>query len=49
MDRDFASQAWAQNHDQLAASIFRAIEKLRYGFSRLQAIRFNAPWKRVRN
>jgi hypothetical protein len=46
MDRDFDGTAWAQSHHQLSDAIGVLIDKLAYGFKRLQAIQYDAPWKR---
>ena len=45
MGRDFDSDAWAESHTHLSDAITRLIDKLGYGFRRLQAIQYDAPWK----
>ena len=48
MNHDFDSAAWAQSHQHLSDGIARLIQKVAYGFERLSAIRYDAPWKRAR-
>ena len=48
MGRDFDSDAWADGHNHLSDAITHLIDKLAYGFRRLQAIQYDAPWKRKR-
>jgi hypothetical protein len=48
VNHDFDSAAWAQSHQHLSEGIARLIQKVAYGFERLSAIRYDAPWKRAR-
>jgi hypothetical protein len=48
VNRDFDSAAWAQGHHHLSDGIARLIQKAAYGFERLSAIQYDAPWKRAR-
>lgn len=45
MDRDFGGANWAQNHQHLSDGISALFHKLAYGFRRLQAIQYDAPWR----
>lgn len=49
MDRDFNSDAWAQGHQHLSDAIGTLIDKVVYGFKRLSAIQYDAPWKHSRD
>ncbi|MGH6614313.1 hypothetical protein [Sphingomonas sp.] len=45
MRDDFHSQAWADHHGDLTASINKAIRSFMAGLERLNALQFDAPWR----
>lgn len=44
MQDGFPSPAWADNHVQASTGIYKQLKALLYGFKRLQAHQFAAPW-----
>ena len=48
MDRDYASAAWADNHQHLSTVIRRFFKSMAHVFKRLNAIEYDAPWRYMR-
>jgi hypothetical protein len=46
MHDDFESATWADNHASLSNAIHKLIADIMAGFTRLNAIQFDAPWDR---
>ncbi|WP_304561384.1 hypothetical protein [Sphingomonas immobilis] len=46
MHDDFESAAWAANHSRFSGSIHKLVADIMAGFTRLNAIQFDAPWRR---
>jgi hypothetical protein len=46
MHDDFESAAWSEHHARLSGSIHKLAADIMAGFTRLNAIQFDAPWRR---
>ena len=46
MHDDFESAVWAANHANFSRSIHKLVADIMVGFTRLNAIQFDAPWQR---
>ena len=46
MNHDFADRIWAENHQQSSHAIADLIDKVAYAFKRLNALQYDAPWRR---
>lgn len=42
---DYESAAWAEHHAQVSGAVDRLFGDILAAFQRLQAIRFDAPWR----
>lgn len=48
MSHDFESKEWAENRQAFSDEFARLIALIARGFDRLQALTFDAPWKKDR-
>ena len=48
MRDDFLGRDWADNHHAMSADIHKMIKKIVFGFKRLSARQYDAPWKHAR-
>lgn len=46
MRDDFLSSDWAETHAGFSTSIHKLFGRIGYGFERLTARQFDAPWRR---
>lgn len=46
MRDDYLSADWARHHRQATGAIHRVFQTLAVSFARLNAIQYDAPWKR---
>lgn len=47
MQSDFESAAWAESHKRMSDTIGALIDKAAYAFRRLNAIQYDAPWRKA--
>lgn len=47
MQSDFESAAWAESHQRTSDMIAGWIDKAAYAFRRLNAIQYDAPWRKA--
>ncbi|MEN2785647.1 hypothetical protein ACFOKI_11460 [Sphingomonas qilianensis] len=48
MRDDFLTSDWADHHHLVSRDIHKLVKRIIFGFKRLQARQFYAPWKKER-
>jgi hypothetical protein len=47
MNEDFATKAWAENHEKLSSGIYRTFRTVMDAMAVLHAKQYDAPWRQV--
>jgi hypothetical protein len=48
MRDEFLGRDWADNHQAMSLDLHKLFKKIVFGFKRLNARQFDAPWKQAR-